>query len=424
MSQLLPRSRSHHSTPQVPDIAAPEPIAKNRPKRWKWLVGMLVIIGAIVGPTYYFLTRPKPVDLQLSGRIEGYETDIGSKIPGRVNFVVVREGDAVKKGEIIAKLDDAEIQAQLQGTTSKLAVAQQLVQQAQLNLSIIRNQIEEAQMNLQQAEGDTQGKVSQAESTVAVAEADQGRSKAQLEQAISEANLAKINLDRASQLKQEGAYSQQQLDQAKMMYETTQAKVKSAESAVNAAQRQVNAVEGALVQAQTTSLNPEIRQSRIQALQNQLAVGQSQLQAAQAEVQTAQAARKQIQAQIAYLNVESPIDGVVVTRHVEPGAIVGSGRTLLTIINPETVYLRGYVPEGDIGRVRVGQPAKIWLDSNPKQPFTGRVAAIDTQASFTPENVYFKKDRIEQVFGVKLTIDQSNGLAKPGMPADGEISTH
>jgi len=83
--------------------------------------------------------------------------------------------------------------------------------------------------------------------------------------------------------------------------------------------------------------------------------------------------------------------------------------------------LRGYVPEGDIGRIRVGQPAHVLLDSDPKRALDARVGEIDSQASFTPENVYFAQDRVQQVFGVKLDLRAPRGYAKPGMPADAEI---
>ena len=112
---------------------------------------------------------------------------------------------------------------------------------------------------------------------------------------------------------------------------------------------------------------------------------------------------------------------MVTARSVEPGAVVVSGKTLLSIVNLNTVYLRGYAPEGSIGKVRVGQAARVFLDSNPGKPLTATVAAIDPQASFTPENVYFKDDRVKQVFGIKLKIDNPAGFVKPGMPADGEI---
>ena len=101
--------------------------------------------------------------------------------------------------------------------------------------------------------------------------------------------------------------------------------------------------------------------------------------------------------------------------------MVAPGRTLLSILDLDHVYLRGYIPEGDIGRVRVGQPAHVFLDSDPKHALTARVGEIDTQASFTPENVYFKQDRVQEVFGVRLDLRAPRGYAKPGMPADGLI---
>jgi len=85
------------------------------------------------------------------------------------------------------------------------------------------------------------------------------------------------------------------------------------------------------------------------------------------------------------------------------------------------VYLRGFVPEGEIGKVKVGQPARIYLDSNPKQALDAYVSRIDPQATFTPENTYFRDDRVKQVVGLKLQLKSGIGFAKPGMPADGEI---
>jgi HlyD family secretion protein len=83
--------------------------------------------------------------------------------------------------------------------------------------------------------------------------------------------------------------------------------------------------------------------------------------------------------------------------------------------------LHGYVPEGDIGRVRLGQTAHVFLDSDAKHAFDARVEEIDAQASFTPENVYFKQDRVQEVFGVRLDLRAPRGYAKPGMPADALI---
>jgi HlyD family secretion protein len=85
------------------------------------------------------------------------------------------------------------------------------------------------------------------------------------------------------------------------------------------------------------------------------------------------------------------------------------------------VYLRGFVPEGQIGHVAIGQPAHVYLDSAPNKPIDATVSRIDPQATFTPENTYFRDDRVKQVVGVKLQLKGAVGFAKPGMPADGEI---
>jgi HlyD family secretion protein len=91
------------------------------------------------------------------------------------------------------------------------------------------------------------------------------------------------------------------------------------------------------------------------------------------------------------------------------------------MVDLQKLYLRGFVPEGDVGRVKVGQQAKIYLDSNPKEGIPAEVIRIDPQVMFTPENTYFKDDRVKQVMGLKLGLKGAYGYAKPGMPADGEI---
>ena len=85
------------------------------------------------------------------------------------------------------------------------------------------------------------------------------------------------------------------------------------------------------------------------------------------------------------------------------------------------LYLRGFVPEGAIGKVKVGQQAEVYLDSNPKQAIPAEVIRVDPEAMFTPENTYFKEDRVKQVLGLKLGLRGAYGYAKPGMPADGRI---
>lgn len=382
------------------------------------LVVLLVVGGGLF---WRFWPRGEEGVLALSGRIEGYPTDVDTKVSGRIEAIAVREGETVQKGQVLAILDEAELEAQVTGAQARLQAAKDRQQQAQLQQQVIQNQIQEVNLSRQQAEGESAGRVSQAEGNLAVAEAQYAQTQAQLQQSQAQLALAKADRDRIATLFQQGAVSRQQYDQAQTAFDSIQAAVNSQTSAVQAAQRQVAAAQGALTQAQSSALNPDIRQAQIATLEQQLAVAQAQIATAQAEVASAQAGVQELMARLSNLRILSPIDGVVLTRSVEPGTVISPGATLLTLINPTEVYLRGFIPEGDIGAVRVGQPAQVYLDSFPETPLNATVRAIDTVASFTPENIYFKEDRVRQVFGVELQIENPEGFAKPGMPADGKI---
>jgi HlyD family secretion protein len=366
----------------------------------------LAIAGTALG-IWYVLSRPTDKTLHLSGRLEGYETDIGAKIGGRVSEITVREGDQVKQGQVIAQLNDEDVQAQLRGAAAKVEAARQQAQQAQLQISVVDSQIREAQLNLLQSQQDNQGRVYQAQSNVVALEA-------QLKQYTSQLKLAQLNRDRYAQLWQQGAAKKLDYDQAQTTYETAAATLESV-------QKQIESAKGGLALAQSSGYNPYIRNAQLSELIQQRQRASAQLESAKADIKNAAATEQQIQAQLAYLKVVSPIDGVVTARSVEPGAVVVSGKTLLSVLDLRTVYLRGFIPEGKIGKIRVGQSANVFLDAKPKEALPAKVAAIDPQASFTPENIYFRDERVRQVFGIKLMIENPKGLAKPGMPADAEI---
>jgi HlyD family secretion protein len=359
--------------------------------------------------------------LELSGRLEGFPTNVDSKVSGRIEELTVREGDLVEPGETIAQLSAAELQAQREGALARLQAAKDREQQANAQINVIQSQIREATLTQEQSQGETAGGVTQAEANLATAEAQLAQAQAQLQESRAQLSLAETDRNRFSSLAESGAISSQQYDQVVTRLETAQGTVRSREAAVQAAQRQVAAAQGNLTQAQSRTLTPTIRNTQVQTLQQQLNVSKAQLAQAQADVTNAEAAVQEIDARLADLTIVSPIEGIVQTRSVEPGTVVAPGTTLLTVINPSDVFMRGFIPEGRIGEVRVGQPARVYLDSFPDRPLDARVRSIDPQASFTPENIYFKEDRVRQVFGVELAIENPGGFAKPGMPADGVI---
>ena len=394
----------------------------SNPRFWGLLfISIGLTISGIVWSSKYVPSTSQEEKIVISGRIESDETDIGTKIAGTIISVAVEEGDKITKHQRIIQLSDEEIRAQLKGANASLISAQQRELQARLQINLVESQILEMQLNYQQAKENTKGQVFQAEASVAANLAQLNEAKAKLEEAQSELSLAKSNRDRFAQLVEQGAVTKQQFDQSQTNFEKAQATVKASVASVNSISKLVKVSEGQLVQAKTSTLNPDIINAQLSRLKTELAQAHLQLAIVQAEVENSKAFKQEIQSKIDYLEISSPIDGIVINRLVEPGEIVSSSQTLLTVINPNDIYLRAYIPQGDVSKIQVGQKAQIFLDLGTEETLSATVTAIDTQASFTPENIYFKEDRVKQVFGIKITIDNPKGFAKPGMPADAEI---
>ncbi len=425
-SQVSPPGVSSQgaSAQPLPAATAPKP-ARHFPVKPLviLLVAGILATAGFYGYKHFFKAPVDDGSIKVSGRIEGYETNVGAKIGGRVDFVGFREGDLVKAGELLIKLSDDDVQAQLRGAQAKKQKAAALAEQANYQISVVDNQIEEAKLRVTQSSEDMRAQIDQADANVSAAEAKLGEAEAQLTQAQSDLQLARVRKQRYGFLASKGAVTLDENDQAATNAATAEAVVIARVSSVEAARKQLKVSKGALAQAQSTRLNPSMRKAQVGALENQLTQARYQIKSAKQEESSAQADQEQISANIAYLNVKSPITGVVTARVVEPGAVAVPGQTLISLIDLNTVYLRGYVPEGKIGRVRIGQKAKVFLDSSPDKPFEGKVIQIDPEGSFTPENIYFKDDRVKQVFGIKIAITQPDRFAKPGMPADAEILT-
>lgn len=387
---------------------------------------IIVIVLLVVAVSVYFIffankTQAPTNEIEASGRIEGYEVNIGAKIAGRVDSVTHREGEAVKKGELLAQISDDDIQAQLRGCEARIQKTEEQVESSRDKIEVIRSQIHEADLRIRQVGEDSGGKIDQMESMVSMNRARVAQSKSDLLQAQADARLAKIRKERYDFLASKEAVTRDEADQVATGFETANALVASREANIQAAERELRASVGQLNQARSTRHGPAIETAQKSALEKQLAQSEHELKQAEHEVANARAERDQIVANIAYLKLLSPIDGVVTARTVEPGAVVVPGQTVISLIDLNKVYLRAYVPEGQVGRIRLGQKAKVFLDSSPDKAFEGKISQVDPQGSFTPENIYFKNDRVKQVFGIKVEIDQPGGFAKPGMPADAKL---
>jgi len=146
-----------------------------------------------------------------------------------------------------------------------------------------------------------------------------------------------------------------------------------------------------------------------------------QIDAARWQVSQAESALVQAQSRLREAMVVSPIDGVVLRKNLEVGETANPGVPILTLVNPRDVWLRAYVPETEVGRLKVGDAAKLRVDAFPDREFTGRLTEIGSEAEYTPRNVQTKKERVNLVFRIKIQIDNPQGILKPGLPADADV---
>jgi len=240
-----------------------------------------------------------------------------------------------------------------------------------------------------------QGDQARAAVRLATAQAEMARNGARSEdiaaarELVKQAEMAEssaaADLGRVQQLADEGAATGKQSEDAETRYELVSSQKRAAQQQYNKALRGARAEELEMAEA-----------------------GQAQ----------AEAALALLEKKIADCEVVAPRAGILVHRLVEPGEVSGPGGTLFVIQDLQTVRLTVFVPEGDIGRVRLGDTVSVYLDSHPDDPFPGTVTRIREQAEFTPKNVQTKDERVKLVFGVEVEMANPEGYLKPGLPAD------
>ena len=387
----------------------PKPV---RSRLRRYLPGLL-FLGVLAGVAYllwrlFFAGAVQPENvITLSGRIEGDPASVAAKLSGRILEIRVREGDTVNAGDVIAVLDDEQIRARETQAQAAVTDAEAKAAAANAQIAVLQEQLRQSELLTEQARTDAQGRVHQAESEVVAAEAELARQEA--------ANrIAVFDREAYTRLAATGAVPERKGQEAISTAEQQTA-------AVAAARRRVESSRGALLIARATLTNPGIRASQAGANRKQIAQQQKEVASANAKLAQSRAQLSEAEANRKDLEITAPFNGTVATRTAEPGEVVAAGTAIITLLDLTRVYLRGFVPEGEIGKVKLDQPARVYLDSNPNQPLEATVSRIDPEATFTPENTYFKDERVKQVVGLKLLLKSGTGFAKPGMPADGEI---
>ena len=351
------------------------------------LTAGLAAVG--LGLTLYLWALGRPRALTGSGTVEARNIRVGSKVGGRIVDVRVREGDRVKAGDLLVAFDDQELLAALELARANLE---------KMERGYRPEEIEEARAGAAQARAEYE------EARSGYRNEQVAQAQAELEQAQADAVNAERTWKRAQQLADEGVFSRQQRDDAEAAWKMAGARLE------NAQQRFAELERG--YRAETVAA-AEARYRQAEAVRERLERGFR-----VEDVAAARATLRDAEARYRERQVVAPADAVVEVLDVRPGDLIPPNTPVATLLEAGQLYVRLYIPETDIGRVRVSQRAELRVDSFPGETFTGEVEQINQKAEFLPRNVQTRAERIHQVFGVKVRLRDPSGRLRAGMAAD------
>lgn len=358
--------------------------------------------------------------INVSGSIEVTEIQAGFQIPGTIVSLLLQEGDSVRKGELLARLDSSDLDQSIRTAQASAAVIESQLPQLETKIELSRQQetqqvkAAEAKMQEAQLRWESLSKGSRTE------DIDRARYAAEQTQQVLEFNRREY--ERGENLYREGAMAAQQRDALKNQYDVSVQQHRQAQEVYKLAQAgpRTEDREAAGKLAEQAKANYELAQTQVletKQLEQQRGVFHSQIDQARQKVREAELQRR-------HTKLYSPVDGTVLTRVCEPGEVVGAGGTVLTLANLSEVYMKGYVSETDLGKVRLGQSVDVSTDTFPGKVYRGEIYYIASEAEFTPKNLTTKEERIKLVYRIKIKLANPGYELKPGMIADGVIRIH
>ena len=340
-------------------------------KRLRPLLILLVLAGLGYG-AYYYMGRP-PTELVLTGIVTTNDVVVSPQIAGQIRELKVVEGDTVKKDQLVAVIRPDELLADSDFYMHSAAG--------------LGSQVRESEAALRFQERQTGDQIKQAESNLAAAEAQQMAATADLEN-------AKLIFDRTRSLSQKGVDSPQALDQARTTFD-------AAEARLDSLKKQVDAQRSAVALAHANAEQTAVRRSQVQSTQQQQ--------------QAANAQHTKAEVRLAYTEVHAPMDGIVDVRAVRVGEIVTPGQPIVTLINPDDLWIRADVEETYIDRVRIGDKMTVRLPSGETRDATVFYRGVD--AGFATQRDVSRTKRDIKTFEVRLRTDNKDRRLAVGMTA-------
>ncbi len=385
----------------------------------KRIVPILVIVLVAVGGTlaYRNLQHGDPNRIVVSGNIELEEVNIAFKTAGRLIERAVDEGDTVRKGQVIARLDRDQLIAQQERETAGLQSSEYQLAQAETSLqwqkATLAADIEQKKADLAAAEA----RLAELKHGSRPQEIQDAR--AAVEAAQAEADRARKDYERGQTLIKNDDISAAQFDQYRDRADATAASLKSARERLDLvlAGPRIEQIEAQAAQVERSRALLKMTEANALELKRR----EQELATRRAEAARSKASLALIGTQISDTVAESPVDGVVLVKAADVGEILAPGTTVVTIGDIDHPWLRGYINETDLAKVKIGSLARVTTDSYPGKVYRGRVSFISSEAEFTPKQIQTQQERVKLVYRIKIEVENPNHELKSNMPADAEI---
>ena len=336
----------------------------------KKLLPLLVVAAGIA--IYWFFNLP-PSELVLTGIVTTHEVVVSPQIAGRIDKLLVNEGDTVQADQMVAVLAPDELREEQAFYTHTAAGAGSQVAESEAAL-----RLQERQMGDQ---------IAQAEATLAAADSQRAAAEAELEN-------ARVSLDRAQRMVKDGIGTQEQLDSARTAHEV-------AKSKIAALIKQIDAQKATVQLARSAAEQVTMRRSQVVSTRQQQAAAAAQ--------------RAKADVRLAYTELHAPLSGLVSVRAARTGEFVNPGQPVITIINPDDLWVRADVEESYIDRIRVGDMLKVRLPSGAERNGTIFYRGVD--ASFATQRDVSRTKRDIKTFEVRLRVDNQDRRLAVGMTA-------
>jgi HlyD family secretion protein len=353
-----------------------------------------VILAAVLAAAAYSMGWFRhDAGLQGSGTVEARDIRVGSKVGGRIDKILVREGDSVESGQLLITFDDKELLASLAQSRAAAEKAQR---------GFRPEEIAQARASAAQAKAEYDQRIN------GYRQEDIDAAKADLDRATADEVRTHLDFQRYDALAAKDLVSKQQRDTSEANWKMALAQKQNAQHKLDELHRGYRPEEIAAAEA---------RYQQTQAILEMYERGSR-----REDIDAARAALAYDEARFRERQVVAPAAATIEVLDVRPGDLIPPNTPIATLLERDQIYVRIYIPETEIGRVHLGQKAEIRVDSFPNQSFDGVVEQINQQAEFLPRNVQTREERVHQVFGVKVRIDDTSHRVLAGMAADVRLS--